>query len=473
MRVSMARSAKSAFGSVDYKKTYGFSTRAEYLGFERGLSERVVRHISALKGEPRWMLEKRLLAYKVFESKPVPGWSANLKGIDFDRLQYYKMPSSGKSRTWDDVPQQIKDTFERLGVPEAERRFFAGVEAQFDSGVVYAHVKKVLDDIGVIFVDTDAAVQQHPELMKKYFGTVIPPTDNKFAALNTAVWSGGSFVYVPKGVKVPMPLNAYFRINAERFGQFERTLIIADEGSELTYMEGCTSPIYSTNSLHSGVVELVAHRGAHIRYATVQNWSRNIYNLVTQRAHAHEDAHVEWIDANIGSKVNMKYPSVVLRGRRAKGEILSIALAGEGQEQDNGGKVYHLAPDTTSRIVSRSVSRGSGIATFRGLAHVGEDAANAKVSTECSSLLLDARASANTYPYIDVSRNDAFVSHEARVGRISDNDLFYLMSRGISESDATAMIILGFISDLTKALPMEYSLELKRLIKMDMEGGVG
>jgi Fe-S cluster assembly protein SufB len=358
-------------------------------------------------------------------------------------------------------------------VPEAERRFFAGVEAQFDSGVVYSGIKKMLDDLGVIFTDTDSAVREHPALMKKYFGTVIPPTDNKFAALNTAAWSGGSFVYVPKGVKVPMPLNAYFRINAEHFGQFERTLIIADEGSDVTYLEGCTAPVYSTNSLHSGVVELVALKGAHIRYATVQNWSKNIYNLVTQRAHAHEGAHVEWIDANIGSKVNIKYPSVYLRGRGAKGEILSIALAGEGQEQDSGGKVYHLAPDTTSRIVSKSVSKGSGLATFRGLAHVGKDAANARTSTSCNSLLLDDGARARTYPYVEVERDDALASHEARVGRISDDDLFYLMSRGVSEADATAMIILGFINDLAKALPMEYSLELKRLIKMDIESGVG
>lgn len=331
----------------------------------------------------------------------------------------------------------------------------------------------MLDDLGVIFVDTDTAVREHPDLVKKYFGTVIPPTDNKFAALNSAVWSGGSFVYVPKGVKVPMPLNAYFRISAEHFGQFERTLIIADEGSDITFLEGCTASIYSTDSLHAGVVELVALKGAHIRYATVQNWSRNIYNLVTQRAHAHEDAHVEWIDANIGSKVNIKYPSVYLRGRRSRGEILSIALAGEGQEQDSGGKVHHLAPDTTSRIVSKSVSRGSGVATFRGLAYVGRGAANARTSTSCNSLLLDDRARARTYPYVDIERDDALASHEARVGRISDDDLFYLMSRGVSETDATAMIILGFINDLAKALPMEYSLELKRLIKMDIESGVG
>ncbi len=469
----MSKRRQDAFGTGDYKEKYGFSTRAEYLEFERGLSESVVRRISKLKGEPKWMLGKRLLAYKVFESKPVPEWGADLKGLNLHGMQYYKMPKADETNDWDKVPLEIKRTFERLGVPESERRFFAGSEAQFDSGVVYASANKMLSDLGVVFVDTDTAVKKYPDLVRKYFGTVIPPTDNKFAALNTAVWSGGSFVFIPKGVKVPIPLNAYFRINAERFGQFERTLIIADEGSEITFVEGCTSPVYTSSSLHAGVVELIANRGAHIRYATVQNWSKNIYNLVTQRAHVHEDAHVEWIDANIGSKTNIKYPSVVLKGRRAKGEILSVALAGEGQEQDNGGKAYHLAPGTTSRIVSRSVSKGSGVATFRGLVHVGEDAANSKSSTECSSLLLDPRAKANTYPYIEVDRDDALVSHEARVGRIGDDELFYLMSRGITEGDATAMIILGFISDLTKALPMEYSLELKRLIKMDMEGGVG
>ncbi len=469
----MARERQDGLGTEDYRKKYGFSTRAEYLEFGRGLSEETVRRISKLKGEPEWMLEKRLLAYKIFETKPVPKWGADLGGIDFDDLYYYKMPKGKETDDWEKVPAEIKRTFEKLGVPEAERRFFAGVEAQFDSGVVYSGVKKMLDDLGVIFVDTDTAVKEHPDLVKKYFGTVIPPIDNKFAALNTAAWSGGSFVYVPKGVKVSMPLNAYFRINSEHFGQFERTLIIADEGSDVTYLEGCTAPVYSTNSLHSGVVELVALKDAHIRYATVQNWSKNIYNLVTQRAHAHEGAHVEWIDANIGSKVNIKYPSVVLKGRRSRGEILSIALAGEGQEQDSGGKVYHLAPETTSRIVSKSVSKGSGIATFRGLAHVGKGAAGARASMACNSLLLDAKARANTYPYVDVERDDALVSHEARVGRISDDELFYLMSRGVSEEDATAMIILGFISDLTKALPMEYSLELKRLIKLDMASGVG
>jgi Fe-S cluster assembly protein SufB len=469
----MAKEKRNPFGAESYLKKYGFSTRAEYGEFEKGLSEAVVRKISELKGEPEWMLEKRLLAYKVFEGKPMPKWGPDLGGIRFDELCYYKMPRAKGTDDWEKVPAEIKRTFEKLGVPEAERRFFAGVEAQFDSGMVYSGAKKMLDDLGVIFMDTDTAVKEHPDLMRKYFGTVIPATDNKFAALNTAVWSGGSFVYIPKGVKVSMPLNAYFRINAEHFGQFERTLIIADEGSEVTYLEGCTAPVYSTDSLHSGVVEVVALKGAHVRYATVQNWSKNIYNLVTQRAHAYDDAHVEWIDANIGSKANMKYPSVVLKGRRSKGEILSIALAGEGQEQDSGGKVYHLAPDTTSRVVSKSVSKGSGLSTFRGIVQVGKDASNVRSSMSCNSLLLDGGARANTYPCVDVARDDALVSHEARVGRISDDDLFYLMSRGIPEADATAMIIMGFISDLAKALPMEYSLELKRLIKLDFESGVG
>ena len=469
----MAKDGRNLFGAEDYRKKYGFRTKAEYREFGKGLSEQVVRRISGLKGEPRWMLEKRLLAYKVFAAKPMPAWGPDLGGIDLDGLCYYRMPKSGETDDWEKVPEGIKDAFEKLGVPESERRFFAGVEAQFDSGVVYSRVKKALDDLGIVFVDTDTAVREYPDLVRKYFGTVIPPTDNKFAALNSAVWSGGSFVYVPKGVKVPMPLNAYFRINSEHFGQFERTLIVADEGSDVTYLEGCTAPIYSTDSLHSGVVELVALKGAHIRYATVQNWSKNIYNLVTQRAHAHEGAHVEWIDANIGSKVNMKYPSIVLRGRRSRGEILSVALAGEGQEQDSGGKVYHVAPDTVSRIVSKSVSKGSGIATFRGLAHIGRGAAGAVTSTSCNSLLLDDKARANTYPVVEAERDDALASHEARVGRISDDDLFYLMSRGVPEADATAMIIMGFINDLAKELPLDYSLELKRLIKLDMGSGVG
>jgi Fe-S cluster assembly protein SufB len=455
-----------------YRKKYGFSAKVAYINFPKGLSEEVVRRISSLKKEPSWMLQKRLSGYKSFKQKAVPKWGPDLSGIDFDEIHYYRMPMAKEATRWEDVPKEIKTTFERLGVPEAERRFFAGAEAQFDSGVIYSSIKKTLEDLGVIFIDTDSAVKDHPEMIKKYFGTLVLPDDNKFAALNSAVWSGGTFVYVPKGVKVPMPLNAYFRMNSERMGQFERTLIIADEGSDITYMEGCTAPVYATNSLHAAVVELIAFKNAHIRYVTVQNWSKNIYNLVTQRARADENAHVEWIDVNVGSRVNVKYPSIHLRGRNSKGEILSVALAGEGQVQDSGGKVFHHAPNTTSRMISKSVSKGSGVTTFRGTVYVGKNAENARTSTTCNSLLLDDNARANTYPYLDVQRNDATVSHEAKVGRISDDEIFYLMSRGIPESDAVSMVILGFLNDLTEILPMEYSVELKRLIKLDMEGSI-
>ncbi len=469
----MAVNVQDILAAEDYKERYGFSTKTEYVEFEKGLSEAVVRKISALKNEPQWMLDKRLLGYKMFNSKPTPTWGADLSKIDYNDIYYYRMPKAKESTKWEDVPEEIKKTYEKLGVPEAERKFFAGAEAQFDSGVVYSHVNEQLEKLGVIFTDTDTAVKKYPELMKKYFGTVIPPTDNKFAALNSATWSGGSVIYVPKGVKVPMPLNAYFRINAEKSGQFERTLIVADEGADVTYIEGCTAPVYAANALHAAVVEMVAHKDAHIRYVTIQNWAKNVYNLVTQRAYAHENAHVEWIDANIGSSVNMKYPSVYLKGKNSKGEILSIALAADGQVQDSGGKVYHLAPNTTSRMVSKSISKGSGLTTFRGLVYVSKEAENAKVNTTCDALLMDEHAKTNTYPYVDIQRNDAMISHEAKVGKISEDDVFYLMSRGISESDAIAMIVLGFLNDLTKVLPMEYSLELKRLIKLDMAGSVG
>ncbi len=465
--------SESLMTEADYKERYGFVTDAEYVEFDKGLSEETVRKISKLKGEPEWVLEKRLLGYSVFESKPTPKWGADLGDIDYNDIYYYNNPKTKEGTKWEDVPEEIKQTFDKLGVPEAERKFFAGAEAQFDSGVVYSHINEELEKLGVIFTDTDTAVKKHPELVKKYFGTVIPPTDNKFAALNSAVWSGGSFIYVPKGVKVPMPLNAYFRINAERSGQFERTLIIADEGAEVVYLEGCTAAMYSANSLHAAVVEIVVHKNAKVQYVTIQNWAKNIYNLVTQRAYVYENAHMSWIDANIGSKTNMKYPSIYLRGRNSQGEILSIALASDGQVQDSGGKVYHIAPNTASKIVSKSISKGSGLTTFRGLVHIGKEAENAKVNTTCNALLLDGDAKTNTYPYADIQRNDALLSHEAKVGKISEDDVFYLMSRGIPEGDAIAMIILGFLNDLTKVLPMEYSLELKRLIKLDMAGSVG
>ncbi len=457
----------------EYIERYGFSKKIEYEDFPRGLSEDIVRKISKLKGEPEWMLEKRLTGFRVFQSKPVPTWGVDLSAIDFNEYYYYLMPKSKEANNWEDVPKEIKDTFDKLGVPEAERKFFSGAEAQFDSGVVYSHINEELEKLGIIFTDTDTAIKKYPEIFKKYWGTIIPPTDNKFAALNTATWSGGSFIYVPKGVKVPMPLNAYFRINAMNAGQFERTLIIADEGADVCYVEGCTAPVYKKDSLHAAVVELVALEGAHIRYVTIQNWSKNIYNLVTQRAHAAKNARVEWIDANIGSKVNEKYPSIYLMGEHARGEVLSIAIAGDGQIQDSGGKIYHLASNTTSKIVSKSVSKGTGVTTFRGLMHVAKNAANVKAHVSCDALLLDDKAKTNTYPYNQINRSDAVISHEAKVGKISDDDIFYLMSRGIPEDDAIAMIVLGFIDDLTKVLPLEYSLELKRLIKLDTSKGIG
>jgi len=469
----MAKESSVLEEANEYNERYGFVTKTDYEEFEKGLSEEIVRKISRIKNEPEFMLEKRLEAYSIFKSKPMPTWGPDLSGIDFDNIYYYRSPKANKANSWEDVPQEIKDAFEKLGVPEAERKFFAGAETQFDSSVVYEHAKEVLEKQGVIFVDTDTAVKKYPELIRKYFGTVIPPSDNKFAALNTAVWSGGSFIYVPKGVKVPLPLNAYFRINSETVGQFERTLIIADEGADVTYIEGCTAPLYSTSSLHAAVVELVAHKNAHIRYITIQNWSKNIYNLVTQRAHAYENASVEWLDMNIGSKVNMKYPSVFLLGRHAQGEVVSIAMAGDGQILDSGGKIYHLAPDTSSRIISKSISKGTGKAVFRGLVHISDKAANVKTSTACDALLLDDQTKTDTYPYIENKRNDAVVSHEAKVGRISDEALFYLTSRGISEEDAVTMIIMGFIKDVTESIPMEYALELKRLVKADMSCAVG
>ncbi|MEM3781527.1 MAG: Fe-S cluster assembly protein SufB [Candidatus Micrarchaeaceae archaeon] len=457
----------------DYAQKYGFVTLTQYEEFEKGISEDVVRKISRAKGEPEWMLEKRLTGYKVFKEKPLPKWGPDLSNIDFDGIYYYKAPKTAKSKSWDEVPNEIKETFEKLGVPEAERKFFAGVEAQFDSSVVYEHAKKQLEDLGVIFTDTDTAVKKYPELVRKYFGTVIPPSDNKFAALNTATWSGGSFIYVPKGVKVPIPLNAYFRINSENVGQFERTLIIADEGAEVVYEEGCTAPVYSKDSLHAAIVEIIAHKNAHVRYITVQNWARNIYNLVTQRAHAHENASVEWLDVNIGSKVNMKYPSIYLMGENSKGLVVSVAIAGEGQTLDSGGKIYHLAPNTTSRLVSKSISKGTGTTIFRGLIHIGDKASNAKAATACDTLLLDDNTKTSTYPYLENKRNDAHVSHEAKVGTISEKKVFYLMSRGMSEGDAMATIIMGFIKDIVEALPVDYALELKRLIKADLTGSVG
>ena len=398
----------------------------------------------------------------------------DLTGIDLNDIYYYLRPTDKpKSDVWEKVPDEIKRTFDRLGIPEAERRFFAGAEVQYDSDVVYGHVRKELDKQGVIFTDMDTAVKKYPEIVRKYFGKVISVTDNKFAALNYAVHSGGTFIYLPKGVKLQMPLQAYFRINAEKAGQFERTLIIAEEGADVTFLEGCTAPIYMSSSLHAAVVELIAHKEAHIRYVTIQNWSKNVYNLVTQRAIAHDNAHVEWIDANVGSKTNIKYPCVILKGRGSKGEVTSIAIAGDGQTQDSGGKMYHLAPDTTSRIVSKSVSKGSGVTSYRGMVHISKDAANSKSTIRCDSLLLDERARANTFPCNEIYNDGATVSHEATLGKIGEDQLFYLMSRGLSEEDAVATVVLGFIEPLVKVLPLEYSVELSRLIKLDTSNAVG
>ncbi len=458
----------------EYLEKYGFNDKLDYkFKSKKGLSEDIVREISTMKNEPQWMLEKRLAAYKIFLERKMPKWGADLDQIDFDDIYYYIKPTDTKTDNWASVPEEIKRTFDKLGIPEAERKFFAGAEAQYDSEVVYHNIRDDLKKQGVVFTDTDTAVKEYPELLKKYFGTVIPSNDNKFAALNTAVWSGGSFIYIPKDVKLTMPLQAYFRINAEKAGQFERTLIIADEGADVTYIEGCTAPIYMSASLHSAVVELVAMKNAHIRYVTIQNWSKNVYNLVTQRAHAYENAYVEWIDGNIGSKVNMKYPSVYLKERGAKGEILSIAVAGESQIQDSGGKILHLAPDTTSKIISKSVSKGSGVTTYRGLIYVGKEAGNVKSAVRCDALLLNENSKTNTYPYMEMHREDASITHEATVGKVGEEELFYLMCRGLSEEDALTTIVLGFIEPLAKALPMEYSLELKRLIKIDMTDSVG
>ena len=453
----------------DYKERYGFCDTIKYKHItKKGLSEDVVREISGIKHEPEWMLEKRLAGYRHFVKAPVPKWGGDLSGVDYDDIYYYLKPADRESNAWDAVPDEIKRTFDKLGIPEAERKFFAGTEAQYDSEMIYSHVRKELESQGVLFMSTDDAVKRCPDIVRKYFGTVVPCTDNKYAALNTATWSGGSFVYVPKGVKVKMPLQAYFRINAEKAGQFERTLIVADEGSDVTFTEGCTAPIYMNASLHAAVVEIIAMKDAHVRYVTVQNWSKNVYNLVTQRAFAYENASVEWTDCNIGSKLNEKYPSVYLKGRGAKGTILSVAIAGEGQIQDSGGKIYHLAPDTTSQIVSKSVSSGNGVTTYRGLLHVDKKAANSKSAVRCNALLLDEASRTNTLPYMEVLSDDATITHEASAGKIGEEQLFYLMSRGLSEDEAVTTIVLGFLEPLAKALPLEYSLELKRLIKLDI-----
>jgi Fe-S cluster assembly protein SufB len=440
---------------------------------KRGLTRQTVEEISALKNEPKWMRDFRLRSYEHFLQRPMPMWGGELGNIDLDKIVYYRKPSEREEKSWDDVPDKIKATFERLGIPEAERMFLAGVGAQYDSEVVYHSVKEELSKIGVVFMGTDQALLEHPEIFKKYFGTVIPPEDNKFAALNSAVWSGGSFVYVPPGVEVPLPLQAYFRINGENTGQFERTLIVVDEGAKVHYIEGCTAPIYATDSLHAAVVEVIALPGSKVRYTTIQNWSNDVYNLVTKRAHAHENATVEWIDANTGSRLTMKYPSIYLRGRGATADIISVAVAGAGQHQDTGAKAIHLAPDTKSRIVSKSVSKDGGRATYRGHLKVAPGATNVVASVRCDALMLDDDSRSDTYPYIDIQEDDTHMSHEATVGKISQDQVFYLMSRGLSENEAQNLIVQGFLEVFTKELPMEYAIEFNRLVKMEMEGALG
>ena len=439
----------------------------------KGLNATLVRQISSQKNESDWIMDFRLRALEIFQRLPMPTWGANLTDLDHQDIHYYVKPIDGRHNSWDDVPSDIKTTFEKLGIPQAEQQFLAGVGAQYESEMVYKKLKKQWADQGVLFLDTSDALKEHPELFKKYFATVIPAHDNKFAALNSAVWSGGSFIYVPKGVRIDMPLQAYFRINSASMGQFERTLIIADEGSFVHYVEGCSAPLYRQNSLHSAVVELIALPGAHIRYTTIQNWSNNVYNLVTKRAIAYEGATVEWIDGNFGSKVTMKYPCIILKGRGAKGQIISIALAGEGQHQDAGGKIIHLAPETTSNIVSKSISKKGGRTSYRGLLKIAKGATNARSRVQCDALLLDELSRSDTYPTVEVNNESADVGHEASVSKMSDEQIFYLTSRGLSQAAARAMIVNGFIDAFVKELPMEYAVEINRLIAHEMEGSIG
>ena len=462
----------SEVGISDYK--YGFHDDvAPVFKSRKGLNKEIINQISDMKDEPDWMLEFRLEAYEIFKAKPDVKWGGYLASLDFNDIYYYVKASDRTERNWEDVPEDIKNTFDRLGIPEAERKFLAGVGAQYDSEVVYHSAREEFEKIGVLFLDTDTALKEHPEIFREYFGTVIPSLDNKFAALNSAVWSGGSFIYVPPGVKVDYPLQAYFRINTENMGQFERTLIIVDEGAEIHYVEGCTAPTYSSESLHSAVVEIICKPHSRVRYTTIQNWSGNVYNLVTKRAMAYEDATMEWVDGNLGSKLTMKYPSVYMVEEGAHGEILSIAFSGANQHQDAGGKVVHLAPNTTSRIISKSISKNGGRSSYRGLLKVAENATGCKSHVVCDALMLDSDSRSDTYPVIEVDAADVTVEHEARVSKIGEEQLFYLMSRGLSEEEASAMIVNGFIEPLVKELPMEYAVEMNRLIQLQMEGSIG
>ncbi|GGQ51151.1 Fe-S cluster assembly protein SufB [Couchioplanes azureus] len=441
---------------------------------QRGLSEAVVRDISAKKNEPQWMLDLRLKGLRLFDRKPMPNWGADLTGIDFQNIKYFVRSTEKQATSWEDLPEDIKATYDKLGIPEAEKqRLVAGVAAQYESEVVYHKIREDLEEQGVVFLDTDTALKEHEDIFKEYFGTVIPVGDNKFAALNTSVWSGGSFIYVPKGVHVEIPLQAYFRINTENMGQFERTLIIVDEGAYVHYVEGCTAPIYSSDSLHSAVVEIIVKKNARCRYTTIQNWSNNVYNLVTKRATCEEGATMEWIDGNIGSKVTMKYPAVYMTGPHAKGEVLSVAMAGEGQHQDAGAKMVHAAPYTSSTIVSKSIARGGGRTSYRGLVQVMDGSHHSASTVKCDALLVDTISRSDTYPYVDIREDDVNMGHEATVSKVSEDQLFYLMSRGLTEDEAMAMIVRGFIEPIAKELPMEYALELNRLIELQMEGAVG
>ncbi|MCH7531253.1 MAG: Fe-S cluster assembly protein SufB [Gemmatimonadetes bacterium] len=461
-------------GLDEYK--YDFVTDTEpVFRAEKGLNEKVVRQISAHKEEPEWMLEYRLKALKVYNSKPMPKWGGDLSSLEavLDEIYFYVRPQDQMERSWDDVPDEIKDTFEKLGIPEAERKVLAGVGAQYESEMVYHSLREEWADQGVIFDSIEDGLKNHPELFREHFGTIIPMHDNKFAAMNAAVWSGGSFVYIPKGVSIDTPLQAYFRVNQERMGQFERTLIIIDEGAQAHYIEGCTAPVYTTESFHSGVIEIVVKKNARFRYTTIQNWSNNMYNLVTQRSIVHENATMEWLDGNLGSKLTMKYPSCYLVGEGAHGEIMSIAYAGDGQHQDTGGKVIHVAPHTTSSITSKSISKGTGRSTYRGLCKVHKGAHHARSNVECDALLINDTSRTDTYPYIEIEENDANIGHEASVSKIGEEQLFYLASRGIAKDEAMAMIVRGFIEPIAKKLPLEYAVELNRLIEMEMEGSVG
>lgn len=468
----MASDAAILEGLGEYR--YGFRDPETYVFKSRkGLDREVVEQISYMKEEPQWMLEFRLKALDHFLKRPMPTWGADLSTLDLDDIYYYVKPAEAQGRSWDEVPDTIKNTFEKLGIPEAERKFLAGVGAQYESEMVYHSIQEHLEKQGVIFLSIEDGLKQHPDLFREYFATVIPIEDNKFAALNSAVWSGGSFIYIPKGVKVDLPLQAYFRLNVANIGQFERTLIIADEGAQVHYVEGCTAPVYTTDSFHSGVIEIVVKRGARVRYTTIQNWSSNVYNLVTQRALVYEGATMEWVDANLGSKITMKYPSCYLKEPGAHGEILSMAFAGNGQHQDAGGKVVHFAPNTSSKIVSKSISKSGGRSSYRGLLKVYKGARGVRSNVVCDALLLDETSRSDTYPYIEIDEEDVTIGHEATVSKVGEEQLFYLMSRGLSEDEATSMVVSGFIEPLVKELPMEYAIEMNRLIQLQMEGSIG